>query len=44
MFQVYHWEVVLDDMIAAIKDGTLGGEAYTLTLQNGGLKMEPGNG
>jgi basic membrane protein A len=44
MFQVYHWEVVLDDMIAAIKAGTLGGESYTLTLQNGGLKMEPGSG
>jgi len=42
MFQVYHWEVILRDMIAKIQGGTLGGEAYTLTLANGGLLMEPG--
>lgn len=42
MFQVYHWEVILRDMIANIQGGTLGGEAYTLTLANGGLLMEPG--
>ncbi|MEZ4671559.1 MAG: BMP family ABC transporter substrate-binding protein [Anaerolineae bacterium] len=40
LFQVYHWEVVLADMIESIKRGTLGGEAYTLTLANGGLQME----
>jgi basic membrane protein A len=39
-FQVYHWEVVLKDMIAAIQEGTLGGEAYTLDLENGGLVMQ----
>jgi basic membrane protein A len=42
MFQVYHWEVVLRDMIAAIQSGTLGGQSYTITLQNGGLVMESG--
>ncbi len=38
--QVYHWEVVLNDMIALIQKGTYGGKAYTLTLANGGLVME----
>ncbi len=40
LFQVYHWEVILTDIIAAIQEGTLGGESYTLTLENGGLVME----
>ncbi|MCB9437667.1 MAG: BMP family protein [Anaerolineales bacterium] len=38
--QVYHWEVILMDMIAKINEGTLGGEAYRLTLANGGLVVE----
>lgn len=38
--QVYHWEVVLDDMFEMIEDGTLGGEALALTLENGGLVVE----
>ena len=38
--QVYHWDVVLADMIDMIEDGTLGGEALGLTLENGGLVME----
>jgi basic membrane protein A len=38
-FQVYRWDVVLMDMIANIQQGTLGGEAYTITLANGGLQM-----
>jgi basic membrane protein A len=42
MFQVYRWDVVLMDMIASIQGGTLGGEAYTLTLANGGLQMVMG--
>jgi basic membrane protein A len=37
--QVYDWTVVLDDMIAKIQSGTLGGETYTLQLKNGGLKI-----
>ncbi|MBK9746890.1 MAG: BMP family protein [Chloroflexi bacterium] len=39
-FQVYHWEVVLNDIIANIEEGVLGGEAYTLTLENGGLTVD----
>jgi len=38
--QVYHWEVILDDMFEMIEDGTLGGEAMSLTLDNGGLLIE----
>lgn len=42
LFQVYHWEVILMDMIGLIKEGTLGGQAYTINLANGGLAMENG--
>lgn len=38
--QVYHWEVVLEDIIADIDGGTLGGGVHILTLENGGLVME----
>ena len=38
--QVYHWDVILAPMIEQIEDGTLGGEAMLLTLENGGLVME----
>ncbi len=39
-FQVYRWDVVLRDLIADIQEGTLGGESYVLTLENGGIEME----
>ncbi|MCA9909115.1 MAG: BMP family protein [Anaerolineae bacterium] len=42
MFQVYRWDTILHDMIEKINSGTLGGEAYTLTLANGGLQMVMG--
>lgn len=42
-FQVYHWEVVLEDIISQIEMGVLGGESYTLTLDNGGLAIEFGD-
>ena len=38
--QVYDWSVVLDEILALIKDGTYGGTAYTITLENGGLVMD----
>lgn len=38
--QVYHWEVLLEDMITKIEGGTLGGEVLTLTFANGGLVIE----
>jgi basic membrane protein A len=42
--QVYDWSVVLDEIIALIKDGTYGGTAYTITLENGGLVMDYNDG
>lgn len=38
--QVYDWTGALKDMIAKTKSGTRGGEVYTMTLKNGGLKIE----
>jgi len=38
--QVYHWEVVLKDMIDLVKSGTLGGKSYRITLANGGEVIE----
>lgn len=37
--QLYDWVPTLNDMIAKIKAGELGGTAYTLTLAEGGLKV-----
>ncbi len=38
--QVYHWEVVLKQIIDGIKAGTLGGQTYTIDLENGGEVIE----
>ncbi|MDW3176257.1 MAG: BMP family ABC transporter substrate-binding protein [Acidimicrobiia bacterium] len=38
--QVYRWDVVLAEMFALIEEGTLGGEVFSLTLENGGLDIE----
>ncbi len=38
--QVYDWTVVLDQIIDNIQGGTLGGQAYRITLENGGLLIE----
>jgi basic membrane lipoprotein Med (substrate-binding protein (PBP1-ABC) superfamily) len=38
--QVYDWTVVLNEIISNVKAGKLGGEAFALTLANGGLLME----
>lgn len=42
--QVYHWEVILEEMIASIEGGSLGGEVYILTLANDGLVIEYNDG
>ncbi len=34
--QVYHWEVILKEIIALRKDGTLGGQSFAASLKNGG--------
>lgn len=38
--QVYHWEVVLADLVAGIQGGDLGGETYDINLGNGGEVIE----
>lgn len=38
--QVYHWEVVLEEMLALRDSGTKGGQAFEITLANGGLVIE----
>ena len=42
--QVYHWEVVLEEMLALRDGGTLGGEAFEVNLENGGLEIEFNDG
>lgn len=42
--QVYHWEVLLAEMIDKIEAGTLGGEVMTATLANGGIVIEFNDG
>ena len=42
--QVYHWEVVLEDLVADIRSGDLGGEIYEITLENEGLVIEYNDG
>ena len=42
--QVYDWTVVLDEVIGLVKDGTYGGTAYAITLENGGLLIEYNDG
>ena len=38
--QVYHWEVVLREIIDNIENGVLGGEQYVIDLANGGEVIE----
>lgn len=38
--QVYHWEVVLNEMIGLIQSGTLGGQSFKIGLANGGEVIE----
>jgi basic membrane lipoprotein Med (substrate-binding protein (PBP1-ABC) superfamily) len=38
--QVYHWEVVLNEMLDLIKSGTLGGKSFAINLANGGEVIE----
>ena len=38
--QVYDWTVVLDEIISQVKSGTLGGQSFIITLENGGLVMD----
>jgi basic membrane protein A len=38
--QVYHWEVVLSQMVSMIQGGTLGGQSFAIDLANGGEVVE----
>ena len=38
--QVYHFEVVLKEIIDLVKAGTLGGQSFAITLANGGEVIE----
>jgi basic membrane protein A len=38
--QVYHWEVVLAEMLDLIKGGTLGGQSFVIDLDNEGEVIE----
>lgn len=38
--QIYDWTVVLNDIIDQIDEGIYGGQAYVITLANGGQVME----
>lgn len=42
--QVYHWEVVLQEILDLIQDGTLGGEAFVIDLDNEGEVIEFNDG
>ncbi len=42
--QVYHWEVVLNQILDAVEGGTLGGSVYIADLENGGVEMEFNDG
>jgi basic membrane lipoprotein Med (substrate-binding protein (PBP1-ABC) superfamily) len=42
--QIYHWEVVLADMLDKIEAGTLGGESFLIELANDGLVIEYNDG
>ena len=42
--QVYHWEVILREIIANMESGTLGGVIYSIDLANGGEVIEYNDG
>src|SRR6266542_989718 len=42
--QVYHWEVVLSQIIDSIRAGTVGGKSFTLNLANDGEVIEFNDG
>jgi len=42
--QVYHWEVVLEEMLDLRDNGTKGGQAFEINLANGGLVIEFNDG
>ncbi len=41
--QVYRWEVILQDLVDDVADGSVGGNIYGIDLENGGLVVELGD-
>ncbi len=37
--QIYRWEVVLEEIISLIAEGTYGGQAFVIDLANGGEEI-----
>lgn len=42
--QVFHWEVVLMEIIDLVNEGTLGGQSFEINLENGGEVIEFNDG
>lgn len=42
--QVYHWEVILEQVLALREEGIIGGQVFALDLENGGLEIEYNDG
>ncbi len=42
--QVYHWEVILEEMLALRDGGVIGGQTFEINLSNGGLVIEFNDG
>lgn len=38
--QIYRWEVVLNEIMQLIDEGTYGGQSFEITLENGGLEID----
>ena len=38
--QVYRWEVILSEVVAQVKSGTLGGTTFIMTFDGGGLEIQ----
>ncbi|HJO32575.1 MAG TPA: BMP family ABC transporter substrate-binding protein, partial [Anaerolineales bacterium] len=38
--QVYDWTVALEEIVALIGEGTLGGKSFAATMSNGGLRVD----
>ena len=42
--QVYHWEVILREILDGMAAGTMGGESFVIDLENGGLEIAYNDG
>jgi basic membrane protein A len=42
--QVYHWEVILREILDGMEAGRMGGESFAINLENGGLEIAYNDG